>query len=71
MSSIFAMMGEGHGVSEGPLAEPLTTLAELKAQGLIRHLGLSNVTPTQVVEAQTIAEIVCVQNIVQRGAPGR
>src|SRR5215217_4959445 len=42
------MLGEGHGVSEGSLAEPLTTLAELKAQGLIRHLGLSNVTPKQV-----------------------
>src|SRR3954465_8069087 len=57
------MMGEGHGVSEGSLAEPLTTLAELKAQGLIRYLGLSNVTPTQVAEAQTITEVVCVQNM--------
>jgi pyridoxine 4-dehydrogenase len=41
----------------------LTTLAELKAHGLIRHLGLSNVTATQVAEAQTITEIVCVQNM--------
>ena len=57
------MLGEGHGVSQGSLAEPLTTLAELKAQGLIRHLGLSNVTATQVAEAQTITEIVCVQNM--------
>ncbi|MEH2394932.1 MAG: aldo/keto reductase family oxidoreductase [Nostoc sp.] len=56
------LMGDGHGTSEGSLAEPLTTLAELKKQGLIRHLGLSNVTPTQLAEAQTIAEIVCVQN---------
>ncbi|WP_392530047.1 aldo/keto reductase family oxidoreductase [Nostoc sp. C117] len=56
------LMGDGHGPSEGSLAEPLTTLAELKEQGLIRHLGLSNVTPTQLTEAQTIAEIVCVQN---------
>ncbi len=40
------MLGDGHGVSEGSLAEPLTILAELKAQGLIRHLGLSNVTPS-------------------------
>ena len=56
------LMGDGHGKSEGSLAEPLTTLAELKKQGLIRHLGLSNVTPTQLAEAQTIAEIVCVQN---------
>jgi pyridoxine 4-dehydrogenase len=57
------MLGEGPGVSQGSLAEPLTTLAELKAQGLIRHLGLSNVTATQVAEAQTITEIVCVQNM--------
>ena len=56
------LMGDGHGPSEGSLAEPLTTLAELKEQGLIRHLGLSNVTPTQLAEAQTITEIVCVQN---------
>lgn len=48
--------------SEGSLAEPLTTLAELKEQGLIRHLGLSNVTLKQLAEAQTITEIVCVQN---------
>ena len=55
-------MGDGHGPSKSSLAEPLTTLAELKQQGLIRHLGLSNVTPTQLAEAQTITEIVCVQN---------
>ena len=48
--------------SEGSLAEPLTVLAELKRQGLIRHIGLSNVTPRQLVEAQTITEIVCIQN---------
>jgi pyridoxine 4-dehydrogenase len=48
--------------SAGSLAEPLTVLAELKEQGLIRHLGLSNVTPQQLAEAQTITEIVCVQN---------
>ena len=48
--------------SEGSIAEPLTVLAELKEQGLIRHLGLSNVTPQQLAEAQTITEIVCVQN---------
>lgn len=48
--------------SEGSIKEPLTVLAELKQQGLIRHLGLSNVTPKQLVEAQTITEIVCVQN---------
>src|SRR5712691_2041383 len=48
--------------SEGSIKEPLTVLAELKQQGLIRHLGLSNVTPRQLAEAQTITEIVCVQN---------
>jgi pyridoxine 4-dehydrogenase len=48
--------------SEGSIEEPLTVLAELKHQGLIRHIGLSNVTPKQMAEAQTILEIVCVQN---------
>src|SRR5467141_160497 len=48
--------------SEGSIKEPLTVLAELKQQGLIRHLGLSNVTPKQLAEAQTITGIVCVQN---------
>ena len=51
------------GPSEGSIAEPLTVLAELKDQGLIRHLGLSNVSPAQVAEAQAITEIVCVQNL--------
>jgi len=49
--------------SEGSIEAPLTVLAELKRQGLVRHLGLSNVTPTQLAEGQTIAEIVCVQNL--------
>jgi len=48
--------------SEGSIEEPLTVLAELKSQGLIRHLGLSNVSPEQLAEAQAITEIVCVQN---------
>jgi len=48
--------------SEGSIEEPLTALAELKRQGLIRHIGLSNVTPKQVAEVQAIVEIVCVQN---------
>jgi aryl-alcohol dehydrogenase-like predicted oxidoreductase len=47
---------------EGSIAEPLTVLAELKQQGLIRHIGLSNVSPAQLAEAQTITDIVCVQN---------
>ena len=50
------------GPTEGSIEEPLTVLAELKSQGLIRHLGLSNVSPAQLVEAQNITEIVCVQN---------
>ena len=44
------------------IKEPLTVLAELKRQGLIRHIGLSNISPKQLAEAQTITEIVCVQN---------
>ena len=49
--------------SDGSIEEPLTVLAELKRQGLIRHIGLSNVTSEQLAEAQTITEIVCVQNV--------
>ncbi len=48
--------------TEGSIEEPLTVLAELKHQGLIRHLGLSNVSAVQLAEAQRITEIVCVQN---------
>jgi len=48
--------------SEGSIEEPLVVLAELKRKSLIRHIGLSNVTPRQLAEAQKIAEIVCVQN---------
>ena len=51
------------GPTEGSIEAPLTVLAELKRQGLIRHLGLSNVSPKQLVEAQTITEIVCIQNL--------
>ena len=50
------------GPSAGSIEEPLTVLAELKRQGLIRHVGLSNVSPDQLAEAQAITEIVCVQN---------
>jgi pyridoxine 4-dehydrogenase len=56
-------MGRIHEPSEESIAEPLTVLADLKSQGLIRHLGLSNVTPTQLAEAQQITGIVCVQNM--------
>jgi aryl-alcohol dehydrogenase-like predicted oxidoreductase len=55
-------VGEVMGPSGGSIEEPLTVLAELKQQGLIRHLGLSNVTLRQLAEAQKISEIVCVQN---------
>ena len=48
--------------SEGSIEEPLTVLAELKRQGLIRNIGLSNVTAKQVAQARAITEIVCVQN---------
>lgn len=51
------------GPSEGSIKEPLTVLAELQRQGLIHHLGLSNVSPQQLAKAQEIAEIVCVQNL--------
>jgi pyridoxine 4-dehydrogenase len=52
----------GQAPGEEPLGEPISVLAELKQQGLIRHLGLSNVTPKQLEEAQTITDIVCIQN---------
>ena len=48
--------------SEGSIEEPLAALVELKGDGFIRHIGLSNVTPTQLREAQKLTEIVCVQN---------
>jgi len=52
----------GQAPGEGSVAEPVAVLAKLKKQGLIRHLGLSNVTPKQLKEAQTITDIVCIQN---------
>lgn len=58
----FRAWGEQHSPAEGSIEEPLTVLAELQRQGLIRHLGVSNVTARQVRQAQGIAEIVCVQN---------
>jgi aryl-alcohol dehydrogenase-like predicted oxidoreductase len=56
------LMGKVHGPSEGSLEEPFTALAELREQGLIRHLGLSNATSAQVAQARGVAEVVCVQN---------
>jgi len=55
-------MGDIHAPSEGSLERQVVALAELQQKGLIRHIGLSNVTATQVAEAQRITEIVCVQN---------
>ncbi len=54
--------GAGHGPEEGSIAGQVTVLAGLQRQGLIRHVGLSNVTAAQVAEAQAITEVVCVQN---------
>ncbi|MER5427552.1 aldo/keto reductase family oxidoreductase [Streptomyces sp. NPDC002588] len=56
-------LGDAQGPQPGSLAEPFETLVELQQQGLIRHLGVSNATVEQVAEAQTIAPIVCVQNM--------
>jgi pyridoxine 4-dehydrogenase len=57
------IMGRVHGPAEGPIEEPLTVLADLQRQGLVRHVGLSNVTATQIVEGRRICDIVCVQNL--------
>ncbi|MDW5377727.1 aldo/keto reductase family oxidoreductase [Halomonas sp. HP20-15] len=56
------LMFDTHGPAEGAIEEPLTALAELQRQGLVRHIGLSNVTPRQVAEGRRLCEIVCVQN---------
>ncbi len=56
------VMGAVHEPAEGSIAEQFTALAELQRQGLIRHLGVSNVTAAQIAEAQSIAPVVCVQN---------
>jgi pyridoxine 4-dehydrogenase len=51
-----------HGAVEGSIEAPLTALAELQRKGLVRHIGLSNVTPTQIAEGRGIVPIICVQN---------
>ncbi|TIU08585.1 MAG: oxidoreductase, partial [Mesorhizobium sp.] len=56
------IMFDAHGPAEGSIEAPLTMLAELQRQGLVRHIGLSNVTSAQIEEARRIAKIVCVQN---------
>jgi pyridoxine 4-dehydrogenase len=52
-----------HGPAEGSLEEPLAALAELQRQGLVHHIGLSNVTPTQIADGRRICKIACVQNL--------
>jgi pyridoxine 4-dehydrogenase len=59
----YRVIGSGHGAEEGSIAEQVTVLADLQRKGLIRHIGLSNVTATQVAEAQAITNVVCVQNL--------
>jgi aryl-alcohol dehydrogenase-like predicted oxidoreductase len=56
------LMFSAHGPAEGPIEAPLTALAELQRQGLVRHIGLSNATPAQIREGRRLCEIVCVQN---------
>jgi pyridoxine 4-dehydrogenase len=58
----YRTMGAVHGPAEGSIAEQVTVLADLRRKGLIRHIGLSNVTAAQVAEAQAITNVVCVQN---------
>ena len=59
----YRTMGSGHGPAEGSIAPQVTVLSDLKTKGLIRHIGLSNVTAKQIEEAQKITPIVCVQNL--------
>ena len=70
MDVVNLRLGGFTGPEDEPFEEPLTALAELKQQGLIRHIGLSTVSARQVAESQKITEIVCVQNfynVAQRG----
>jgi pyridoxine 4-dehydrogenase len=57
------IMGSVHGPAEGPVEAPLRVLADLQRQGLVRHIGLSNVTANQIEEGRRICDIVCVQNM--------
>lgn len=58
----FRSTGAIHGPAEGSIEAPVSALAELRRQGLVRHIGLSNVTPAQIEEGRRVCEIVCVQN---------
>jgi pyridoxine 4-dehydrogenase len=57
------IMGDIHAPSEGSIERQVTAVAELQREGLVRHIGLSNVTSAQVTQARSIAEVVCVQNL--------
>ena len=57
------IMGAVHGPAEGPIEAPLKVLADLQRQGLVRHVGLSNVTAKQIEQGRRICDIVCVQNL--------
>jgi pyridoxine 4-dehydrogenase len=54
---------DGHSIKQGSIAEPFTALVEMQKEGLIKHVGLSNVSAEHIAEAQSIAPIVCVQNM--------
>src|SRR5215472_6297588 len=58
-----SIFGGPHGAAEGSIEPQVSTMAELQRKGLVRHIGLSNVTAVQIKEAQRIARIVCVQNL--------
>jgi pyridoxine 4-dehydrogenase len=57
------IMGAVHGPAEGPIEAPLTVLADLQRQGLVRHIGLSNVTSNQIEQGRQVCDIICVQNL--------
>lgn len=59
----FRAMHSASGPAEGSIEESMTAVAELQQQGLIRHIGISNVTPSQIAEARKIVKLVCVQNL--------
>ncbi len=62
LDAVNLRVGRPMGPAEGSIEKPLTALAELKSKGLVRHIGLSNITRKQFTEGQKITEIVCVQN---------
>lgn len=59
---VYLRIGDGRGSDDGSIAEPLSSLVKLKEQGLIRHIGLSNITHRQLAESQSVTDIVAVQN---------